>query len=736
MQASWLRATSITALVATLAAGAVAPAFAQSTIPANLTSLRPIKCVAYDPKPSDFYQNAYFDSDFFNSDFTAIWGDDGQPGARNDLATFAAAKLNMLHLYNWNGQRTGHTSFLDAAQARGIKVMVPISNFTAGTIVGDTPGCNTCPWGYKAALDLVRGIFNQVYVNGSKTPHPAAAMWGIYNEYDLNKYNPVNVAFVAQAIITLEDEAGIPAANRLPMTTPVSDAMWSTQQRSEAQLPRELNAALSRAATQWLVTNPGKNVSTPNPPDLPGAVLAILAVANALSDAQATTSYQSKFDTAGPVAVSAVPADFWKTRWIASSNPFRFGPALADFVTNPAQFQSAFPGTTAFNTLPPLFFGEMGRSQVDSGNSLTKQAADVLGQIEATDALARNPASTTQGYFLGSCFFQHTYVDTAKYQAFDTSGAFSTRAAAAGAPCPACGQAWRVDELTPLPVWDSVKTGYAQPVLGQGQRSVTVKFVNKCSYSVDVYLSAPDGSSCTKVDTSAPVLPVTAQPNSYSASINGQPSCATGTRVEFTPGANGDVSFDISTNGSWPSQPVPFYNVPARILARQATAPATCSLPEWNGTNAPASLRGVSTKICDSATCPTAYQNPTSGPQFITRDTAAYEYVVEWCPVSGAPSVPTCAATPFNANAPCPSVCLQDAVDSPLPCSTIPDHGMCNVAPFGGIPPASYCLKTSDCSKNGGQSCGCCTSDASCGSGNSCVNFVCSPTQLRRAARS
>ena len=105
--ATWLRAKSTIPLLTALMAGAmaldVAPALAQSSIPPNLTKLRPIKCIAYDPKPSDFYQNAYFDSDFFNSDFTAIWGDDGKPGARNDLKTFAGANLNMLHVYNWNG---------------------------------------------------------------------------------------------------------------------------------------------------------------------------------------------------------------------------------------------------------------------------------------------------------------------------------------------------------------------------------------------------------------------------------------------------------------------------------------------------------------------------------------------------------------------------------------------------------------------------------------------------------
>ena len=149
-----------TGRVASLVAAAAlvtSSALAQSAIPPNLTQLRPIQCIAYDPKPSDFFQTAYFDSDFFNSDFTAIWGDDGQAGARKDLATFAGARLNMLHIYNWNAQRTGHTAFLDAAQQLGIKVMIPISNFTAQTITGTTD-CPTCPKGYQAAFDLVKGI--------------------------------------------------------------------------------------------------------------------------------------------------------------------------------------------------------------------------------------------------------------------------------------------------------------------------------------------------------------------------------------------------------------------------------------------------------------------------------------------------------------------------------------------------------------------------------------------------
>lgn len=703
--------TAALALACFIAAGALhtSDAAAQSSIPANLTALRPIQGIAYDPKPSDFPQAAYYDSDFFNGDFKGIWGDDGQVGARRDLVNLRDAHVNLLHLYNWNPARPDHGSFLDAAAANGMKVMIPISNFTAQTITGTT-GCETCGKGYQAAYDLVRKIFRQVYTG--TTPHPAAAMWAIYNEYDLNGINPVDVAFVVQAILTLENEANVPPENRLPITSPVSDAVFARDQRGN--LNRDLAQAFERATVQWLQTNPGRNVDH-SPSDLPGAVLAILSLSNALSDSQARTSYKSKFDGT-PVAVAAVPADFWKTRFIASSNPFRVGAALEDYLTNPKQFQSAFPGTTAWNTLPPLFFGEMGFSQTDSGGDLQKQASIVLGQIEATRKLAASDA-TPQGYFLGSCFFQHTLVDTARFEGFDTTGQFSTHTGPAGA--------YRVDALTPLPVWDSVKQGFAPALLGGEAPAVRVTFNNYCAgQTVTVYLSAADGSACTLVDTSAPVHPVAGQPNSYSASTDGTPSCATGTRVEFTPGTNGDVSYDISTNGAMPTPPPHFFNVKARILALQATTTPTCALAQWDGTSAATSLRGVSTQICDDVGCPTAYQTPTSGPQFITRATGAHEYVVEWCPAQNPAPVPTCSVPPI-APSPCANVCLLDAVKSAYPCSQIPGHTMCNVAPFGGTPPGSYCLKTSDCSKNG-QPCGCCTSNADCTGGGSCVNFVCS----------
>lgn len=252
--------------------------------------------------------------------------------------------------------------------------------------------------------------------------------------------------------------------------------------------------------------------------------------------------------------------------------------------------------------------------------------------------------------------------------------------------------------------------------------AVTLEFSNHCATQVEAYATDSTGASCSLVPNM--VTPTAGSANAYSASTSGSGECATGTRVEITPGANGDVSFDISTNGSFPSQPKAYFNVPVQFLALQRTAPSRCALPAWNGGQAATDLRGVSTAVCADAKCPTAYQTPTSGPQFITRDTAASAYVVEWCPTKNPSPIPTCDVPSFSAGSPCPYVCWANAVQSPFPCEQMANHVMCDAAPFGGTPPASYCLLTSDCSMPRAP-CGCCTSDDDCTGEKLCTNFLC-----------
>jgi len=430
-------------------------ASAQSTIPPNLTSLRPIKGVSYDPKPSNDPINGTgvtFDSDFFNTDFQALWGSDGQPGSRNDLDTFQAAGLNLLHIYNWNAQRVNHTAFLDAAQARGIKVMIPISNFAAQGLAGQTGCCD----GYGFVLsNIITPIFNQIYVNNGTTPHPAAAMWSIFNEYDINRIDPTSIAFVIQAIIQLENQRNVPAANRLPFNAPVSNAIFN--QAGRGGFPAGLATAFNNAEAAYLASNPGKTDAT-----IPPAVLALLVIAQTLQNTSQSgkTSYQLPGKDAAPVTVAAVPEDLWKNRFIASLNPFTDGLTLRTYLTDPGQFQSAWPGTTAWNTLPPLFFTEMGIN-VGGANPSTRagQATWVLRQINCTHPLAAN-SSTPQGYFLGSSFFQHSFVRTnGQWNAFDYGTPTTTHQTTSSGPTP--NQSYLVDPLVQLPVWTSVQQGYA-----------------------------------------------------------------------------------------------------------------------------------------------------------------------------------------------------------------------------------------------------------------------------------
>lgn len=253
--------------------------------------------------------------------------------------------------------------------------------------------------------------------------------------------------------------------------------------------------------------------------------------------------------------------------------------------------------------------------------------------------------------------------------------------------------------------------------------TVTVTFKNYCAEETTVFSTPPGGGPCTVQATNGPLPLSVGEAHAFSASTTGHPDCTAGTRVEFTPGTNGDVSFDISTNAAF--QHTPFYNVAVQILAMQATATTPCALPVWNGGTAATDLRGVSTQKCESATCATAYQTPTSGPQFITRNTAAHEYVVEWCPSKNPSPVGTCAVPAFSKAAPCPNACWLNAVDSALVCSAVtPVHVMCDDNVFGGPSPVGYCVVTDDCVSPHAP-CGCCTSDSDCSGGDSCVDFLC-----------
>jgi hypothetical protein len=446
-------------------AGAALPAAAQ--IAPALTALRPIKGISYQPSPSDDcqlqtqnnatspcstplqgYNPTYYDTDFYNTDFALLWGPGtaATPG-RNDLATMQAQGINFLHLYNWNAQRD-HGSFLDAVHAHGMKVMVPVSNYTACLIVG---GCQSVPAGagsYQEAYDNIAAIFAQVYPNSGNKPHPGIGAWGIFNEYDYNNIDPVNVAFTIQAILKLEAAAGVTAADRLPFMVPAS------------------NAVNSNARDAWFQTAQALYRAIPNAnPSIPPGVLANIAVSVTLQNAQAngTTLY-------GGVTVAQVPADFWTTRFIATVNPFTNGPTINAFITSANQFQSAFPAAAVsittpvamtwnagWNSLPPLFLSEMGINIGGSGGTLQTQAAWILSQLQCTHPWAVDASSTTNGYFIGSNVFEFEYEGAnGRWGMFTFPSPLAYTQGTTGG-----GQTYRIDKLNAQPAWTSVQTGFA-----------------------------------------------------------------------------------------------------------------------------------------------------------------------------------------------------------------------------------------------------------------------------------
>lgn len=454
----WLRRMARLFIAGALA-GAIVPASAQ--ISPALTALRPIKGISYQPSPSDDcqlqtqykdvepckglggYNPTYFDTDFFNTDFALLWGPGtaATPG-RNDLAALKAQGINFLHLYNWNAQRD-HSTFLTAVQAAGMKIMAPVSNYTACLIVG---GCQSVVTGsYQNAYNNVQAIFNQVYPNGALTPHPAIGAWGIFNEYDYNSIDPANVAFVIQAILAMETARGVTAT--LPFMVPASNAVNSGSSFAWFQT--------AQALYQAIPANAGRGI--------PPGVLANIAVSFTLQNAQvnATTTY-------GGVSVGPVPPNFWTTRYIATVNPFTSGPTINAFITDAAQFQSAFPNAAVsasgqtwnatWNSLPPLFLSEMGINIGGSGGPGTPatQATWVLSQLKCTNPWATDPTSTTNGYFLGSNVFEFEYEGDNGHWGmftFPTPVSYTPATTTTGA-------SYRVDVLNAQPAWTSVKQGF------------------------------------------------------------------------------------------------------------------------------------------------------------------------------------------------------------------------------------------------------------------------------------
>lgn len=158
--------------------------------------------VAYSAIPAMFNSNptgAFFDSDLTASAFQAVWGEKNGCG-RNDLQAMANAGVNLVRLYDYNYQRgstkwttggDGHIPFLDKAQALGIKVIIPVSNYNFMRQDGDNR-----PW--QNIDHTVTQIVNSVKKNG--VIHPAVHSFSVGNELDLDKYGMTWQTLIPDAV--------------------------------------------------------------------------------------------------------------------------------------------------------------------------------------------------------------------------------------------------------------------------------------------------------------------------------------------------------------------------------------------------------------------------------------------------------------------------------------------------------------------------------------------------------
>lgn len=312
---------------------------------------RPILGMAYSPEPSDYHKSSnncpypnsckYFDDDFFNADFPLLWGSSG----RNDQMTIQGSlKMNFLHLYDFSTCRN-HVPFLDYANTLGVSVMIPISNYFVN------------PHSDPNRTADIQKLFREIYGlndsgTGRMTPHPAAALWDIGNEYDISGLSAADVVSVVKIITDYETALGIADADKLLFTSPISFATFGR-------------------------------------PNEPGIV---------------------KLKQLGTAFMTAGLGSIWYTRFIASLNPFNDGAFMATYLS------TTYPNAMSSNkTTLPLFFAEFGQDAIDAC-ALLHPGSPTNCDTQAKKNLAQATYETAQinavlpfaksGYFYGFAIFQ------------------------------------------------------------------------------------------------------------------------------------------------------------------------------------------------------------------------------------------------------------------------------------------------------------------------------------------